>query len=235
MSSQEQALDLMAIFKLLTPKEVSRLTETASRKSSNSVSAVDFVEASLNSEGVVDVSRITKSAKIIPIEKSTKQITEDVLHEVVDEFDEKYDVGQNFEDQSIAENVVSLKTKKSVTPVSSGSSALKTDDTDFEVDIDLSKEEQQLEAVGIVSNYKAAKIDKLRKEKELRDLPSASVFLISEREKVKVSQRKLHNQKAINMYNTAARADLSKDLEDDDEEGEKSRGSSGILLNKRQY
>lgn len=233
MSSEEQALDLMTIYKLLTPKEVCRLTETASRKSSNSVSAIDFVEASLNSEGVVDVSRITKSAKIIPIEKSTKQIAEDVLHEVVNEFDEKYDVGQSFQEQSNAENVVSLKTKKSAAPISSGSNALKSDDTDFEVDIDLSKEEQQLEAVGIVSNNKAAEIDKLRKEKELRDLPSASLFLISEREKVKISQRKLHNQKAINMYNTAARADLSKDLED--EEAEKVRGSSGILLNKRQY
>lgn len=231
--SAENNLTLIELFKILTPSEVARLTETASRKSSNSVSAIKYIENSLNSEGVVDVRKVTKSAKIIPLESKLKsnQSQNEIFNDLTEEDISNKEINLFLEEKQNAE-VIEIKTKN--TFVEKKIAVGDVVDIEGATDVKLSIDQQRLESIGIASQNKVEELEKLKAEQELKSMPSASVFLLEERNKIKKSQKKLYNQKAINTYKNSSNMDLST-TEADDESDEKSVGSVGVLINKRQY
>jgi hypothetical protein len=218
--STEITIGVIGIFKLLTPTEVARLTETASKRSSKSLSAIESVERALNSEGVLDPSKVCLSAKIIPINKNKEEVVTEIMGEISHELDEKLGSNEGVFQQQAPSKVLAFD----------GSGAM---NLDYDVDVELTADERRLETVGIVASHKVAEIEKLKKEEELKSSQSASVFLLNERAKVLKSQRRLHNQKAITMYKNSAKVEATKVIDAPDEKV--SVGSLGILLNKNQF
>jgi flagellar biosynthesis GTPase FlhF len=97
-------------------------------------------------------------------------------------------------------------------------------------------EEKQVQKRGIVSS------DLLKKKRQLEhklskiDDVSDTEFLLKQRRDLETSNNILKGQTAHDIYKKVSNADLSKDeIQEDDLDQEASFGTSGVLLNKRQF
>jgi hypothetical protein len=102
------------------------------------------------------------------------------------------------------------------------------------------KQGSELESIGV---YSADTIKKQRQREALKkrqSQPSASMFLIDQRNKLKSSQNKLREQTALKNYQKNAHVesihrDIDIDAEEVDGEVNNSSGVAGILVNKKQF
>lgn len=104
---------------------------------------------------------------------------------------------------------------------------------------ELSQNSSELESIGIYSAATIAEKEKERAEEKKKATPSASVFLINERLKLKNSQQKLKEQIAIKNYNKnnviqLKAKDSTYELDDTSEEEISKNSITGILINKKQ-
>jgi len=90
-----------------------------------------------------------------------------------------------------------------------------------------------LEIIGIDSNHSRNEKNRLRIEEEDSKKESTTVFILNQREKLKRSQNKLAGQAAIIEYRKSSSQEIYKTDEEDEEHSPS--GSTGILINKKQY
>lgn len=216
---------VMQLFKFLTPSEISRLTETASKRSANSMSAVDAASIALN----LDVSSNNSNKEDPYADKVVEEISEETFQEDKNKKEEQKN------------NVQALKRKPSVAAAYQGGAALKLEVSN-DVDFELSKEQSHLESVGIVSAAKIQSIQAKREYEERMSEPSPTVFLLLEQAKVKASCEKLKGQVAIDQYKNVSKHEIIKITEDvkksKDEKTEEEDELSkiiGVLVDRRQY
>lgn len=103
---------------------------------------------------------------------------------------------------------------------------------DFHVDIE---EDNELNTLGI---YSAEQLkEKEYKEQELKNKnkKSTSVFLMDEREKLRLAKNKIKEQNAIKMYQTNTVVELTVETPEDYEEEVVFSDSKGVLINRRQF
>lgn len=93
----------------------------------------------------------------------------------------------------------------------------------------------ELESIGVLSSSTIKEIESDREKKENDNKDSATVFLLKEREKMRISKKRLIEQYAIKSYQTNAAQEFYEETEEDllDEDG--SSDLKGILLNKKHY
>lgn len=217
---------VLQVFKLLTPNEVNRLTETASKRKSNSLSAIEAAEMQLDLDGNFNFSN---KAKILPIKKNE----EDPYKDNKEEQQEEQKVESK--EEVIEEEVKSpTSTSYAVDPFYSnaptnGNAAVAVN-IDYDVDVDLSHDQERLESIGIVSSQKESAIRELEENKKRMSSPSPTMFLLAEREKTKTSRNTLKTKKAIDVYNNTQRAESSGAQDEDDK-----NKSAGVLVNKKQF
>lgn len=104
----------------------------------------------------------------------------------------------------------------------------------------INSEKNSLNAIGILSKNQQKEIEDERRKKENSKKDSTSVFILNQRNKLKQSQMKLIEQKAIRQYQQNASAEIlavreisENEIEEDQEIRDSS--SKGILVNKRHY
>lgn len=95
------------------------------------------------------------------------------------------------------------------------------------------KKESELESIGVLSQDKIQELEEQRKIEAKKKEPSATIFLLGQREKLRNSNCKIYGQTAIKSYKSSAILDIQ--IEEKLEEEGKANVMSGILLDKKQF
>ncbi|MBL7664160.1 MAG: hypothetical protein JNM93_03425 [Bacteriovoracaceae bacterium] len=90
-----------------------------------------------------------------------------------------------------------------------------------------------LESIGVMSHEKIQRIEEQKQRTELNKQPTSTIFLLSERDRLKDLNHRIHGQRAIESYKSSIVLDIKAD-EKHEEEG-KSNLTSGVLLDKKQF
>ncbi len=99
----------------------------------------------------------------------------------------------------------------------------------------------KLEKVGIFSKSKLEEMELERKRLEDESRPSATVFLLEEKRKLKIAQEKIKKKEILDMYSTTAKTNVRESknknltVAEDGEVFVESSSYKGGLINKRQY
>ena len=136
--------------------------------------------------------------------------------------------------------IIPLKTKQSQETHQTDEQAvahLRSDRNDEEVEqiqVHQDSSGSSLASVGILSSkaIKEQEQKRLKEENDKKD--STTVFLLKEREKARLSKRRLTEMYAMKSYQSTANQDFSGEYEEDDDGNRVSDNMKGILLNKKQ-
>lgn len=99
----------------------------------------------------------------------------------------------------------------------------------------------KLEKAGIFSKSKLEEMELERLRREEASRPSATVFLLEERRKLKMAQEKIKKKEVLDMYSSTAKTNVKESknknltVADDGEVFVESSSYKGGLINKRQY
>lgn len=209
--------EIMAIFRLLSPDEIDKyiVDERADEQASGSSIKVAAGAESMSltsSESHYEKKKDEKfpkdhQAKIIPLHGRHPE-EKDLLSE------EKSD--GSFHSSSKL-NGAQIKPRMS--------------ENNFSVD----PNNHSLASIGLLSAAQIREIEKQRLREENKKRDSSTVFLLKEREKMRIAKRKLIEQVAIRSYQSNASKEFYAATEDDMDEDENTHDIKGILLNKKHF
>lgn len=229
---------VMQALKLLTPRELGRLTELlATSKKSKRVQKVaggesSVVDTDLDHAHHQQEDLLRESlGKVVPLRQRDRAVEEvheeetvkrvvggdivDVpVHGVhqVDEYDEYEDQEEGYEGEEGKVVQIRPPSREEVSPEYHARN----------------KGESKLAGIGIYSKARIEAEEEELRRREHAKQPSTSVFILSEKEKIKDAHTKLKGQNARQVY----RKQLSMDIENSDKEDLGKSTVVGVLLNK---
>ncbi len=204
--------NVMKLLKVLTPQDIEGLTKSADRQK-NKVSAAAAKKVGVGSDSERSVATAFSKRHE---EKQSKQNQED----------------QGRKNPEVIPLFINSDVEEEEVVYKQAAGAEYSQDEIQRVSTSEGKK-SQLESIGILSQDKIAELENERKRKAKAKEPSATIFLINERTKLKASNSKIHGQGAIRSYKSSASLDIK--VEEKLEEEGKSNLSTGILLDKKQF
>jgi hypothetical protein len=211
--------NVMRILRVLTPHDLTRLTELASHKKEKKVAASQNTELKLDNKALEGQQQSGKeqakenegkNPKVIPLFKDAEQSQEEevVYKRVVGE---SFVEGQNLEkiEEEVKAKVLAKQSKNK------------------------NAKESRLESLGVLSKEALQEIEEEKEKKIKEKKPTSTVFLLTQRDKLRHSNHKIFGQTAVKSYKVSASLDVK--VEEKLEEEGKANFTSGILLDKKQF
>jgi hypothetical protein len=211
--------NVMRILRVLTPHDLTRLTELASHKKEKKVAASQNTELKLDNKALEGQQQSGKeqpkenegkNPKVIPLFKDAEQSQEEeVVYKRV--AGESFVEGQNLEkiEEEVKAKVLAKQSKNK------------------------NAKESRLESLGVLSKEALQEIEEEKEKKIKEKKPTSTVFLLTQRDKLRHSNHKIFGQTAVKSYKVSASLDVK--VEEKLEEEGKANFTSGILLDKKQF